>query len=97
MKLLADQYKGEVQFAYIDAMKFRNLELAFGVKLLPTSFLYKDGIWYESIFMQILVNNIRNFINERYLWPDVCMTKFETPKFILPLWMDPVIMQYNKA
>ena len=47
MKLLADQYKGEVRFAYIDAMKFRNLELAFGVKLLPTSFFYKDGIWYE--------------------------------------------------
>ena len=47
MKLLADQYKGEVQFAYIDAMKYRNLELAFGVKLLPTSLFYKDGMWYE--------------------------------------------------
>ena len=67
MKVLADLYKGTVQFAYVDAIKYRNLGLAFDVRKLPTSFLYRNGMWYEMRFNQILFKYIRNFIDGVYL------------------------------
>ena len=88
MKLLADEYGGAVQFAYIDSKKHKNLELSFGVFNLPGQFFYKDGNWHEQFFFQILVNNIRTFIDGRHLQEQYTYRKFETP-WIIPSWAMP--------
>ena len=46
MKVLADEYNGQVQFAYIDSKKHKTLEKTFGVQMLPSAFLFKDGKWH---------------------------------------------------
>lgn len=67
MRVLADEYAGAVQFAIVDAMKHKDLEMMFGAQTLPLTLFYKDGIWYEQHMFQILVNNIRTFIDSRHL------------------------------
>ena len=66
MKVLADLYKGTVRFAYVDAIKSRNLMLAFGVRKLPTSFLYRNGTWHETKYGRVGFKSIRTFIEGNY-------------------------------
>lgn len=96
MKVLADLYKGTVQFAYVDATKYRNLELAFGVRKLPTSFLYRNGMWYETRFGRVMFKSIRTFIDGYYLNESKVQNKFETPTTVIPSWLHPAIEHYTK-
>ena len=66
MKVLAEQYEGKVQFAVVNSKKDEAMRSTFGVRSLPAEFYYKDGTFYEQNFMQILVNNVRTFIDGRY-------------------------------
>ena len=95
MKVLADLYKGTVQFAYVDAVKYKNLELAFGVRKLPTSFLYRNGMWFETRFNQILFKSIRTFIDGQYMKKSKVYNMFETPTTVYPSWLNFAIEYYN--
>ena len=66
----------------------------FGVRSLPSEFFYKDGFWYEQSFMQILVNNIRTFIDERHQDEAIRYQVFETP-YLIPKFAMPVKRKYN--
>ena len=94
MKVLAEQYKGEVQFAVVNSHKSEMMRSTFGVRSLPAEFFYKDGQWYEQSFMQILVNNIRTFIDERHLNEEIRYQVFETP-YLIPKFAMPVKRKYN--
>ena len=94
MKVLADLYKGAVQFAYVDAIKYRNLGLAFGVRKLPTSFLYRNGMWYETRFGRIEFRSLRSFIDGYYLNPSRVYNNFETPTTVYPGWLNLAIEHY---
>ena len=94
MKVLAEQYKGDVQFAVVNSHKSEMMRSTFGVRSLPAEFFYKDGQWYEQSFMQILVNNIRTFIDERHLNEEIRYQVFETP-YLIPKFAMPVKRKYN--
>ena len=94
MKVLADLYKGTVQFAYVDAIKYRNLELAFGVRKLPTSFLHRNGMWYETRFGRVGFKSIRTFIEGNYSNKNKVLKSFETPTTVYPSWLNPAIKHY---
>ena len=96
MKVLADLYKGAVQFAYVDAIKYRNLGLAFGVRKLPTSFLYRNGVWIETRFGRIAFKSLRTFIDGYFLDKKRVHNWFETPTWVLPRWLGPAIEHYYK-
>ena len=51
MRVLADELKGEVRFAYVDSRKMEKLKETFGVRTLPQQFFYKEGTWYEQNMM----------------------------------------------
>ena len=72
----------------------RNLDWTFGVRSLPAQFFYKDGMWYEQNYMQILVTNIRTFIEYRHLEDQYVYSKFPTPTLV-PRWAIPIKQVYN--
>lgn len=83
MKVLADEYGGKVQFAIIDASANQHIEKSFGGTHVPMTLMYKDGKWHMQQFMHILVNNVRTFIEGRYLEKKYCYDSFDTP-WLLP-------------
>ena len=95
MKVLAEQYQGEIQFAVVNSHKSELMRSTFGVRSLPAEFYYKDGTWYEQNFMQVLINNIRTFIDERHLNEGNRYQMFETP-YLIPKFAMPIKRQYNK-
>ena len=94
MKVLAALYKGTVQFAYVDADKYKNLELAFGVQKLPTAFLFRNGTWYQT-WVQPLFRSLRTFIDGRFMNKRKVYRSFETPTIVLPNWLGPGFELYN--
>ena len=58
------------------------MRYTFGIRSLPAEFLYVDGIFYEQNYMQILVNNVRTFIDGRHLKEEYRYQTFETPYLI---------------
>ena len=63
MKLLADEYQGNVRFAFIDSPKNPRLRETFEVRNLPNQFLYANGTWYEQNAQQVHYHEIANFVD----------------------------------
>lgn len=66
MRIIADELQGSVRFAYINAPQQEKLKETFDIKTLPTSLFIKDGQVYEHNMMQVLYNNIVQFIEGGY-------------------------------
>ena len=47
-RMLADEYKGSVRFAYINTTKEKNLKETFDTLVLPNGFFYSNGTFYEQ-------------------------------------------------
>lgn len=58
--------------------------------------MYKDGKWHMQQFMHILVNQVRTFIEWRYLEEKYCYESFETP-WLLPRQALPLALKYIEA
>ena len=94
MKVLAEQYDGKVQFAVVNSHRQEDMRATFGVRSLPAEFYYEDGIFYEQNFMQILVNNIRTFIEGRHKLEEKRYQLFEKP-YLIPGFAMPFKRHYN--
>ena len=66
----------------------------FGIRSLPCEFYWEDGIFYEQGYMQMLVNNIRTFIDGRHKDSKYAYQSFETP-YLIPQWAMPAKRRYN--
>ena len=75
--------------------EMEQLKLTFGVRSCPLQLFYKDGVWYEQDYMQVLINNVRTFIEGRYLIDEYAHQKFETP-WLIPRWAMPAKYVYNE-
>ena len=62
MRILADEYQGEVRFAIVTNRRQEKLREMFDVMTLPNVFLIEDGTVYEMEMLRILYNNIYQFI-----------------------------------
>ena len=82
MRILADEYQGKVRFAYISAHAEEKLKEIFGVKTLPNQFLIEDGIVYEHNMLQVLYNNIYNFIEGGERRTNFTYDTFPVPRVI---------------
>ena len=88
LKVLAEQYGGKVQFAVVNSHRQEDMRATFGVRSLPAEFYYEDGLFYEQNFMQILVNNIRTFIEGRHKLEEKRYQVFEKP-YLIPSFAMP--------
>ena len=89
MKIMADEYAGKVRFAYVDTAKSPRMKHTFHIKVLPQSYLFKDGHVYMTKMMAILVNQVRTFIDERHLDDQYRFDDFPTSRLI-PGWAIPM-------
>jgi len=82
MRILADEYQGEVRFAYIISQKQEKLKEIFDVKTLPNTFLIEDGVAIEQNMLNVLYNQLYNFIEVGPKRDKQIYQSFPTPRVI---------------
>ena len=66
LKILADFYRGEYRFGYINTLDDECLKETFGVKTVPQNFMIKDGDVSEMGALQVQFRDIYDFLE--YEW-----------------------------
>jgi len=62
MKVLADEYQGNVRFGYVDIMRDETLKETFEIASVPQNFLFINGTVYEMEALQFGYVPLRAFI-----------------------------------
>ena len=62
LKILADFYRGEVRFGYVNTPEEECLKETFMVKTVPQNFMIANGTVWEMQSLQVTFKNIYDFI-----------------------------------
>lgn len=59
------------------------MKMTYFVLTLPQTFLIKDGTVYEMNVLNIFYDNVRSFIEGKYLVEEAVYTSFPVPRYLL--------------